>query len=238
MRIDKFLANQGVGSRSQVKQYIKKGLVQINGTPCRSPEQQINETADRISYNGTTIGYQKFHYYMLNKPAGCVSATQDHLHKTVLDLLKPDVPTDRLFPVGRLDIDTEGLLLITDDGALAHRLLSPAHHVDKTYFARIDGIVAESHIAAFASGIDIGDDTPTRPGTLFVQSVDDEHLTSEVLLTITEGRFHQVKRSFSALGLTVLYLKRLQMGALSLDPSLAPGAFRPLTEDERKALTT
>ena len=165
MRIDKFLANQDIGSRSQVKQYIKKGMISVNGIVCKSPEQKIDENADQISYNGKVIGYQKHHYYMLNKPSGCVSATNDNLHITVLDLLKASVPVKNLFPVGRLDIDTEGLLLITDDGELSHNLLSPSKHVAKTYFARIDGLATEEHIKAFKEGLDIGDDKPTKPGT-------------------------------------------------------------------------
>lgn len=237
MRIDKFLANQDIGSRSQVKQYIKKGMISINGTVCKSPEQKIDENTDQISYNGTVIGYQKHHYYMLNKPAGCVSATNDNLHTTILDLLKGSVSVKNLFPVGRLDIDTEGLLLITDDGELSHNLLSPSKHVAKTYFARIDGLVTEEHIKAFKAGLDIGDDKPTKPGTLVIKSTNPDTSTSEILLTITEGRYHQVKRSFEALGMKVTYLKRLSMGSLALDEALAPGEFRKLTDSELQALT-
>ena len=237
MRIDKFLANQDIGSRSQVKQYIKKGMISVNGTVCKSPEQKIDENTDLISYNGTIISYQKHHYYMLNKPAGCVSATNDNLHTTVLDLLKGSVPVKSLFPVGRLDIDTEGLLLITDDGELSHNLLSPSRHVAKTYFARIDGLVTEEHIKAFKDGLDIGDDKPTKPGTLVIKSTNPDTGTSEILLTITEGRDPQVKRSFEALGMKVTYLKRLSMGSLALDESLAPGEFRELTDSELQALT-
>mgnify|MGYP002516042108 FL=1 len=236
MRIDKFLANQDIGSRSQVKQYIKKGMISVNGIVCKSPEQKIDENADQISYNGKVIEYQSHHYYMLNKPAGCVSATNDNLHSTVLDLLKSSVSTKNLFPVGRLDIDTEGLLLITDDGELSHHLLSPSRHVSKTYFAHIDGLVTEEHIKAFKEGLDIGDNKPTKPGILIIKSTDPDSNASEILLTITEGRYHQVKRSFEALGMKVTYLKRLSMGRLTLDESLAPGEFRELTEDELQAL--
>lgn len=236
MRIDKFLANQDIGSRSQVKQYIKKGMISVNGIVCKSPEQKIDENADQISYNGKVIGYQKHHYYMLNKPSGCVSATNDNLHITVLDLLKASVPVKNLFPVGRLDIDTEGLLLITDDGELSHNLLSPSKHVAKTYFARIDGLATEEHIKAFKEGLDIGDDKPTKPGTLVIKNTDLGTQTSEILLTITEGRYHQVKRSFEALGMKVIYLKRLSMGSLTLDEALAPGEFRELTGTELQAL--
>ena len=153
MRIDKFLANQDIGSRSQVKQYIKKGMISVNGIVCKSPEQKIDENADQISYNGKVIGYQKHHYYMLNKPSGCVSATNDNLHITVLDLLKASVPVKNLFPVGRLDIDTEGLLLLTNDGDLTHRLLAPGKHVDKVYFARIEGVLPETAVEQMAAGI-------------------------------------------------------------------------------------
>lgn len=237
MRIDKFLANQDIGSRSQVKQYIKNGMITVNGTVCRSPEQKIDENTDQITCNGTVIGYQKHHYYMLNKPAGCVSATNDNLHMTVLDLLKDSVSVKNLFPVGRLDIDTEGLLLITDDGELSHNLLSPSKHVAKTYFARIDGLTTEEHIQEFKNGLDIGDDKPTKPGTLVIKHTDPNAQTSEIFLTITEGRYHQVKRSFEALGMKVTYLKRLSMGSLTLDENLAPGEFRELTDSELQALT-
>lgn len=211
-------------------------MISVNGIVCKSPEQKIDENADQISYNGKVIGYQKHHYYMLNKPSGCVSATNDNLHITVLDLLKASVPVKNLFPVGRLDIDTEGLLLITDDGELSHNLLSPSKHVAKTYFARIDGLATEEHIKAFKEGLDIGDDKPTKPGTLVIKNTDLGTQTSEILLTITEGRYHQVKRSFEALGMKVTYLKRLSMGSLTLDEALAPGEFRELTETELQAL--
>ena len=202
-------------------------MISVNGIVCKSPEQKIDENADQISYNGKVIGYQKHHYYMLNKPSGCVSATNDNLHITVLDLLKASVPVKNLFPVGRLDIDTEGLLLITDDGELSHNLLSPSKHVAKTYFARIDGLATEEHIKAFKEGL----------GTLVIKNTDLNTQTSEILLTITEGRYHQVKRSFEALGMKVTYLKRLSMGSLTLDKALAPGEFRELTETELQALT-
>ena len=147
------------------------------------------------------------------------------------------MPVKSLFPVGRLDIDTEGLLLITDDGELSHNLLSPSRHVAKTYFARINGLVTEEHIKAFKDGLDIGDDKPTKPGTLVIKSANPDTSTSEILLTITEGRYHQVKRSFEVLGMKVTYLKRLSMGSLTLDEALAPGEFRELTDSELQALT-
>jgi 16S rRNA pseudouridine516 synthase len=237
MRIDKFLANQNIGSRSQVKQYIRKGCITVNDAICKNPDTQINENEDIIKYNGALINYQQFHYYMLNKPAGCVSATNDNVHKTVLELLK-DVDTRNLFPVGRLDIDTEGLLLITDDGGLAHRLLSPSKHVDKTYFACINGIADESSIEAFRNGIDIGDDKLTKPARLVILSTEEAAQTSTIELTLTEGRYHQVKRCFLALKMEVTYLKRLSMGNLRLDPSLKPGDFRELTTEEINAISS
>ncbi len=232
MRIDKFLSNQGIGSRTEVKQYIKKGLVLINGEVCKKPETQIDENADKIICNGKEIHYEKFRYYMLNKPAGYVSATNDNLHPTVIDLLKDSVNTTGLFPVGRLDIDTEGLLIITNDGKLSHELLSPGKHVGKTYYAKINGYVTKSNILDFKNGIDIGDDKPTLPARLIIKDVDKSAGTSEIFLTITEGRFHQVKRSFAALGMEVVYLKRISMGALKLDESLPSGSFRELSPEE------
>lgn len=233
MRIDKFLANQGIGSRTQVKQYIKNGCITINNETCLTPDTHIDETKDMVCYNGKALNYKKFSYYLLNKPAGVVSATHDPLHKTVLDLLS-GVNTRNLFPVGRLDIDTEGLLLITNDGELSHRLLSPGKHVAKTYFARINGEVTSQHIKLFQLGIDIGDDKPTLPATLQIQSVNKETHESEILLSITEGRYHQVKRMFEAVGMTVTYLKRLSMGSLTLPPELACGDFMELSPEDIK----
>jgi 16S rRNA pseudouridine516 synthase len=231
MRLDKFLADVSLGSRNDVKQLIKKKCIMVNGKICTSPDTKINEYSDTVTYNGEILSYQKFHYYMLHKPAGVITATKDSACTTVMDLLK-DVKTKNLSPVGRLDKDTEGLLLITDDGMLAHKLLSPAHHVPKQYFARINGIVTNEHISLFKAGLDIGDDKPTKPAVLEILSVDTKGQTSEILLTITEGRFHQVKRMFEAVEMSVTYLKRLSMGSLTLDSSLAPGSYRPLTDKE------
>ena len=237
VRLDKFLADAGKGTRSEVKKFIQKGQVQVNGVPAKKPELKVNPDKDVVVLAGETVGAApEFVYYLLNKPAGCVSATNDNLHTTVLDLLKDSVPVKSLFPVGRLDIDTEGLLLITDDGELSHNLLSPSRHVAKTYFARINGLVTKEHIKAFKDGLDIGDDKPTKPGTLVIKSANPDTSTSEILLTITEGRYHQVKRSFEVLGMKVTYLKRLSMGNLALDEALAPGEFRELTETELQAL--
>lgn len=232
VRLDKFLADAGAGTRSQVKGFLKKGLVTVNGEPARKPEQKISPETDLIVFQGTVLSYTEFYYYMLNKPSGYVSATDDNTAPTVLSLLK-GAPGKDLFPVGRLDKDTEGLLLITNDGALAHRLLSPRHHVDKTYFVRADGAVTEDDCSRLEAGVDIGEDRLTLPAKAVLLS---SGPVSEVELTIHEGKFHQVKRMFQAVGKPVLYLRRLSMGSLTLDETLPPGQYRPLREEEIAAL--
>lgn len=232
VRLDKFLADAGAGTRSQVKGFLKKGLVTVNGEPARKPEQKISPETDLIVFQGTVLSYTEFYYYMLNKPSGYVSATDDNTAPTVLSLLK-GAPGKDLFPVGRLDKDTEGLLLITNDGALAHRLLSPRHHVDKTYFVRADGAVTEDDCSRLEAGVDIGEDRLTLPARAALLS---SGPVSEVELTIHEGKFHQVKRMFQAVGKPVLYLRRLSMGSLTLDETLPPGQYRPLREEELAAL--
>ncbi|MCI8513576.1 MAG: 16S rRNA pseudouridine(516) synthase [Lachnospiraceae bacterium] len=228
-RLDKYLADAGLGTRSEVKNLLKKRFVLVNGSPCVRPEQKITSD-DEITCQGRLVRKKTFSYYMLNKPAGVISATEDSRDRTVLDLLQEQgIPTNGLFPVGRLDKDTEGLLLITDDGALAHHLLSPRRHVNKTYFARIDGEATVCDIEAFSAGLDIGDRKKTLPARLEILSPGP---VSEVHLTVQEGRFHQVKRMFLAQRKKVLYLKRISMGKLSLDPDLLPGRARPLTEEE------
>ena len=232
MRLDKFLCDNNIGTRSQVKEYIKKGQVAINGQIVKKPETKVNEDTDIVICQGKEIHYQKYVYYMLNKPEGGVSATNDNTAPTVVSLLT--VPEQKeLFPVGRLDKDTEGLLLITNDGELAHRLLSPKKHVDKVYYAKVQGKVDESDVKAFADGVDIGDDTPAKSADLRILKSGEE---SEIELTITEGRFHQVKRMFHAVGKEVIYLKRLSMGSLALDKTLTKGEYRSLTEEEIKKL--
>lgn len=235
MRLDKFLVEMGIGSRSQVKQLVKKGVVTVNGQTVKSSDIKVDEENDEIKYKGDLLSYVKYRYFVLNKPAGCVSATKDNVHQTVIDLLKGENVKD-LFPVGRLDIDTEGLLLITNDGALSHRLLSPAHHVPKTYYADIDGYVTEETIALFEEGVDIGDDKPTLPAKLVILSADQKNKRSSVELTITEGRFHQVKRMFQAVQMEVIYLRRISMGPLCIDDKLPLGSYRALTEDEINSL--
>ena len=231
MRLDKFLCEMGVGTRSEVKACLKKGQVTVNGEIIKKPEVKINENEDIICYLGQTLAYEAVQYFLLNKPAGCVTATRDNLSETVMSFL-PENRRDDLFPVGRLDKDTEGLLLITNDGQLAHELLSPKKHVDKTYFAVIDGEVKEEHKQLFLEGLDIGDDDPTMPAKLEILKSGE---TSEIELTIQEGRFHQVKRMFEAIGTKVAYLKRISMGPLSLG-DLQPGEVRILTETELEQL--
>ena len=230
MRLDKYLTTMGIGSRSQVKDYIKKGKVKINGEILKKPEYHVDEENDIIEFQGINLEYSKFYYYMLHKPAGYLSAVKDDYCQTVLDLL--DVtPKDGLFPVGRLDKDTEGLLLITNDGALSHELLSPKKHVEKKYYVELDGALTESDIRLFQNGVDIGEKHLTKPAKL--ELLEDNH---KAYITITEGKYHQVKRMFKTLGLTVIYLKRLSMGPLELDSTLKPGQFRSLTEKEIKEL--
>lgn len=232
IRLDKFLTEVGIGTRSEVKKYIRQGLVTIDSVPAQKPEQKIDEKTAKVCFRGNEIVYAAYEYYLLYKPAGCVSATEDRLHKTVMDYLTDTVRKD-LFPVGRLDLDTEGLLLITNDGALAHDLLSPSKHVEKTYYAKVKGRVTEDDVNQFEKGVDIGEEKPTKPAKLVIVSEGD---ISEIRLTITEGRFHQVKRMFEAVGKEVVYLKRLSMGSLVLPDDLAPGDYRSLTTQELEAL--
>ena len=234
MRLDKYLCETGFGTRSQVKDLLKKGQVMVNGEVVKKPELKINETTDQILCQGKKASYQKNIYLMLHKPAGVVSATEDNREKTVLDLVRPEDRKNGLFPVGRLDKDTEGLLLLTDDGELAHRLLSPKKHVDKTYYAKIDGQVTEEHVKHFREGLDIGDEKKTLPAVLTILL---SGPVSEIEVTIHEGRFHQIKRMFEAVGCKVTYLKRLSMGSLVLDETLPPEEYRPLTEAELEGLT-
>ena len=234
MRLDKYLCETGFGTRSQVKDLLKKGQVMVNGEVVKKPELKINETTDQILCQGKKASYQKNIYLMLHKPAGVVSATEDNREKTVLDLVRPEDRKNGLFPVGRLDKDTEGLLLLTDDGELAHRLLSPKKHVDKTYYAKIDGQVTEEHVKQFREGLDIGDEKKTLPAVLTILL---SGPVSEIEVTIHEGRFHQIKRMFEAVGCKVTYLKRLSMGSLVLDETLPPEEYRPLTEAELECLT-
>ena len=229
VRLDKFLCDCNIGTRSQVKEAIRKGAVTVNGEIIKKSDQKIKEEADIVKYQGSIVTFRQFSYYMLNKPAGVVSATNDNTADTVLSLLT-GVSDKDLFPVGRLDKDTTGLLLITNDGQLAHKLLSPRKHVDKQYLAVIRSPLTVSDSDKLTSGVDIGDEKPTLPARVNVLS------DSEIILTIQEGRFHQVKRMLQAVGNEVLTLKRISFGPLQLDPQLAEGAFRELTEEEYDAL--
>lgn len=228
MRLDKFLTELGIGTRSEVKKLIKAKKILVNGETVVKPEQKIDELSDVVWYQGRQLLYQKQEYYLFHKPAGCVTATEDRTHTTVMDYLK-DIKRKDLFPVGRLDLDTEGLLLITNDGQMAHELLSPVKHVPKTYYARINGTVTEEDVNLFQKGVDIGEAKPAKPATLEIILAGEE---SEVYVTITEGKFHQVKRMFHAVGKEVVYLKRISMGPLTLPDDLAKGAYRPLNEEE------
>lgn len=228
MRLDKFLSEMGIGTRSEVKKLLKSQKVTVNGETITKPETKIDTDKDIVCYNNKQLVYEKYEYYMFHKPAGCVSATEDNIHKTVMDYIT-DTVHDDLFPVGRLDIDTEGLLLITNDGALAHNLLSPAKHVAKTYYAKIDGMVTDEDVNLFKKGIDIGEEKLTKPAKLTILK---SKPISEIELTITEGKFHQVKRMFEAVGKRVTYLKRISMGPLVLSDDLKAGEYRKLTIEE------
>ena len=231
MRLDKFLCELNIGSRSQVKELIRHGKVSVNNTVVKTADLKIDESKDIVCVQGQTLSYRKFYYYMLNKPAGVVSATQDNLSDTVIGLLRPEDRRADLFPVGRLDKDTEGLLLLTNDGALAHRLLSPGRHVDKTYHVTIEHALTAQDIQRLEQGVDIGEDEPTLPARVEILSPE-----TELLLTIHEGKFHQVKRMLFAVNNLVTALRRTDFGGLKLDGTLAPGEYRPLSEEEVEVL--
>ena len=235
MRLDKFLVENGLGSRSQVKDVLKKGLVLVNGRAEKSPKTQINETADEVVVSGQKLTYEKFVYYLLNKPKGYISATEDERHKTVLDLLDETARQKEVFPVGRLDIDTHGLLLLTNNGKLAHAMLSPKKHVEKIYRAKVAGLMNQSDVERFARGIELKDFT-CHPAQLKIVELDEEKEISLVEITLAEGKFHQVKRMVATCGKEVTDLQRLSMGPLQLDPELALGEWRRLTEEEMKSL--
>lgn len=229
MRLDKYLAHAGVGTRKEVKKLIRGKAVRVNGEIVRNDDFKINENEDEVYVYDEPIFYQEFYYVMLNKPNGYVSATMDDRDPTVLDLIYEDFAF-ALFPVGRLDKDTEGLLLITNDGELSHNLLSPKKHVDKTYLVKTAEMVTQDMIQALEKGVDIGEEKLTLPAK--VKQID----VREIELTITEGKFHQVKRMLKAVGNEVVYLKRLSMGSLKLDEELKLGEYRSLTESEIEAL--
>jgi 16S rRNA pseudouridine516 synthase len=226
-RLDKVLANMGLGTRKEVKVLVKQGLVVVDSVVATDPGMHVIPEEQEIVVDGEPLNFKRWVYVLLNKPPGVVSATEDNVHETVVDLL-PYEWAIKVHPVGRLDIDTEGLLLLTNDGQLSHSLLSPKKKVDKEYFARIDGRVTKHHVQEFAKGVELEDFT-TLPAKLEIVSSGE---TSEIRVTIMEGKFHQVKRMFAAFGLHVTYLQRIRMGPLHLDPTLALGEYRELTEEE------
>lgn len=229
MRLDKLLANMGFGSRKEVKSLLKQGAITVNGAQVKSPSIHVDEKKDNVKVNGETVEYREFIYLMMHKPPGLVSATEDKRDETVVDILQPEDRIFEPFPVGRLDKDTEGLLLLTNDGTLAHQLLSPKKHVQKLYYARIDGEVSEKTIGQFRQGVTLDDGYVTKPAILRIL---DAGPVSEVEITITEGKFHQIKRMFEAVGMEVIYLKRLRMGSLELDEDLELGEYRELSDEE------
>lgn len=229
LRLDKALARLGFGTRKEIKKLVKEKRVKVNGAPVQDPGMHVLPGRDRIEVDGEPVQYRQYIYIMLNKPQGVLSATEDKYSKVVVDLLPPRYRGFHPFPVGRLDMDTEGLLLITNDGRLAHRLLSPKKHVPKTYYAVVRGTVTETDVALFGRGVVLDDGYRTMPARLKVIRSGPE---SEVELTIYEGKYHQVKRMFEAVGKQVTYLKRVAMGPLKLDERLRPGECRELSEEE------
>lgn len=232
-RIDKILSNLGYGSRSELKKFCKNGLVRVNGKVINNPGVQVDVENDEIIFDGEKVTYKEFIYLMLNKPDGYISATFDKRDPIVLDLIDKEDLVFEPFPVGRLDKDTEGLLVLTNDGQLAHRVLSPKKHVPKTYYAKIEGVVTEEDIKAFAEGVTLDDGYETMPAELVILKSDE---ISEIELTIHEGKFHQVKRMFESVDKKVIYLKRLSMGKLKLDENLVLGEYRELTDEEVKMI--
>lgn len=233
-RVDKILSHLGIASRSDSKKMVKQGRITVNGLVIKDSGTQVDPEQDKLEVDGEAVFYREFIYVMLHKPAGVVSATEDNRDRTVIDLLPAEYRAFSPFPVGRLDKDTEGLLLLTNDGQLAHDLLSPRKHVPKTYYADVRGAVGDQEAEKFKQGVELDDGYITLPAKLEVleQLEQEEGTVSRILLTISEGKFHQVKRMFEAVGSKVLYLKRVSMGSLKLDESLPKGGFRELTEDE------
>lgn len=233
-RLDKILANLGFGSRKEVKSLVKNGRVEVDGEIVKDSSMSIDPEKSIVKVNGEELLYRKYIYLMMNKPDGVISATFDNRDETVIDLLDIDYQVFKPFPVGRLDKDTVGLLLITNDGELNHKLISPKWHVDKVYYAEIDKEVNEGDIEAFKKGIILDDDYKCLPAKLEI--VDANEDGSKVYITIQEGKFHQVKRMFQARGKEVVYLKRVKFGNLSLDTELIEGEYRELTAEELETL--
>lgn len=245
MRLDKYLADMGVGTRSDIKKAIRKSRVCVNGSVVRDAAYALDEPETaQVTFDGEPVAYEVFAYYMMNKPSGVLSAAEDRKEATVVDLIRQGeeaaglpVRTD-LFPVGRLDRDTEGLLLITNDGQLSHRLLAPKHHIDKVYYAKIAGVIMDRDVQRFAAGIRYDETLTAMPADMKILKAHETEGVSEVEITIREGKFHQIRKMVAALGggREVLYLKRISMGGVTLDPALAPGEYRRLREDEHAAL--
>lgn len=227
MRIDKYLANMNVGSRKEVHLLIKKGIVAVNGVTIKTPKQQVKESY-QVTVNGDTVAYQKYHYFLLNKPKGVLSATEDRSQPTVISLLAPQDRYQGIVPVGRLDKDTTGLLLLTNDGQLNHELLAPGKHVDKVYRAEIAGVANDATVKTFASGMTLGDGTKLQPAELKILSQDEEHNRSTTEIKIREGKYHQIKRMFGAVGMKVVELERISMGKLTLPANLKRGEYLEL----------
>lgn len=232
-RIDKILSNMGYGTRKEVKELIKSGLVEIGGTVVKDSGQQVDAESQEIKVGGSRLFYKDSIYLVMNKPQGVISATEDNRERTVVDLLPDEFKAFNPFPVGRLDKDTEGLLLLTNDGQLSHRLLSPKKHVPKTYMASVRGRVTEEDVETFSKGVTLEDGYKTMASQLLIL---EQGSTSLVEITIYEGKFHQVKRMFQAVDKEVIYLKRISMGELKLDETLEPGDFRELNEKEREII--
>lgn len=227
MRIDKYLANMNVGSRKEVHLLIKKGIVAVNGVTVKTPKQQVKES-DQVTVNGDAVAYQKYHYFLLNKPKGVLSATEDRSQPTVISILAPQDRYQGIVPVGRLDKDTTGLLLLTNDGQLNHELLAPGKHVDKVYRAEIAGVANDATVKTFASGMTLGDGTKLQPAELKILSQDEEHDRSTTEIKICEGKYHQIKRMFGAVGMKVVELERISMGKLTLPANLKRGEYLEL----------
>ena len=234
IRLDKALCDMGYGTRSEVKKMISQGRVKIDDSVVKSSDLKIDMSASTLRIDGAEVFYNMYEYRMLNKPAGVISATEDSRQKTVLDLVRSSGVRKDLAPVGRLDIDTEGLLLLTNDGTLTHQLLSPKKHVPKIYFTRLNAAVTDEVIRALEAGVEIDDADGSF--TALPSKIERAASDDEVYITIYEGKYHQVKRMFAKFGLTVVYLKRISMGSLSLDETLAPGESRLLTKEELERL--
>ncbi|MEG0051237.1 MAG: pseudouridine synthase [Terrisporobacter sp.] len=233
LRIDKVLSNLGYGSRAELKIYCKKGMVKVNDEVILNPGTQVDTDVDKIEFNNEEVKYREFIYLMMNKPDGYISATFDKRDPIVLDLIDSSYLAFEPFPVGRLDKDTEGLLVLTNDGKLSHRVLSPKKHVPKTYYAKVEGIVTEEDVKAFEKGLTLDDGYETMSAQLKILKSEE---LSEIELTIHEGKFHQVKRMFESVDKKVVYLKRLSMGKLILDENLSLGEYRELTDEEVKLI--